>query len=102
MIDLDIRLTKKQAVTLARILADHKDLGWLSRHILEDLELQENNRGPWRKVVGRDKSGLYWYERLECGHHRRLNHSSRRGGQWMEEEADKRRCKRCLLEGKTP
>jgi hypothetical protein len=95
MIELNLRVKEARKVlqTLGGICTD-MDLAEVYRRLHEAIESHDAAKAqlpPWRKVVGKDRSAVYLYERLECGHTYQL----RQGKRYVEDWAEKRRCRAC-------
>lgn len=93
-----LTLTRTEARALHKLLAREgagKVLTAIEEQLAREIELDAPvSVAPWRKVVGKDRRGLYWSELLECGHRYQLRTTKR----WQESNADKRRCKQCPAE----
>jgi hypothetical protein len=94
---IELNLTNTQARRLLKCLdgasACDKVLAEIYEALDRDLSVLDSiPQAPWRKVVGKDRSGLHGVEVLECGHRRMLRYSKN----WVEDWGVRRRCEACL------
>lgn len=100
---IDLSLTTRQARRVLGALEgpsvtnkELADIYYFLKGQLDEAEAEKASLPPWRKVVSKTVET----ETLECGHTYRLKYSTKRGCDWIEEHAKKRRCKECAKEQK--
>jgi hypothetical protein len=91
---IDFSLGITDARRLLKLLDGSGEFPNLCDRLRDDLvehDQAKAAKGPFRKVIRSEGNGIRRFDILECGH----SHMRRQTKNWMEDDADRRRCQRC-------